>query len=519
MKSRFLMLLTAITLFAALAMPFRLAAQEQQQNKKQRRYKLIDIGTFGGPASAINPPFNVNPELNIRGMTAGESATSTPLPPNSNGFVCGGLDGIVPFVNHAFELRKGVVIDLGALPPVHDHCSNAAALNNSGDIVGGSENDNIDPVLGTKEMRAVRWTNGHPKDLGTLGGSISAAFSLNERGQIAGFATSAVSDPYSFYYFQAFRSSNGTQTRAFLWDKENGMQDLGTLGTGNDALAAFLNERGQVAGVSYTNSTPNSTTGFPTEDPFLWDKENGMTDLGTLGGTVGNPTALNNRGQVIGFSNLSGDQSSHPFLWEQGNLIDLYTNTEGGNPLTADAINDAGEIVGAAAFPHQSSDAYLWRKGAATDLGHLGGDCTSEGWAINSKSQVVAISFACTGFDARAALWENGSLVDLNTLIPAGSSLQLVWPMAINDRGEIAGVGWPPSCDDNAGACGHAFLLIPCDEHHPGVQGCDYSMVDAIPAAQVSPVSRNVFSGAQRLSPPSRTNRFHIPGFAINPRN
>ena len=483
MKSRILTLVTAIALFAAVAVPDQLAAQGSQDHKDQHHhYKLIDVGTFGGSASFINPPFNVNPELSGRGVTAGGSATGVSTTSTSNGFVCGGLDGLVPKVFHAFEWRDGAVLDLGALPPVRENCSNAEAVNNSGDIVAGvSENDNIDPVLGIKELRAVRWTNGEAKDLGNLGGSIGAAVSLNERGQIAGFATNAVSDPYSFYYFLAFGSSNGTQTRAFLWDTENGMQDLGTLGAGNDALATLLNERGQVAGQAYTNSTPNSTTGFPTADPFLWDKENGMTDLGTLGGTVGNPTALNNRGQVIGSSNLSGDQSFHPFLWEQGNLIDLYANTEGGNPLTADAINDAGEIVGAGAFQNESSDAYLWREGTATDLGHLAGDCTSRGWAINSKSQVVAESYACTGGNARAFLWENGSIIDLNTLIPPRSSLQLVWPMAINDREEIAGVGLPAGCHgfDNAGECGHAFLLIPCDENHPGVEGCDYSMVEA----------------------------------------
>jgi probable HAF family extracellular repeat protein len=210
-----------------------------------------------------------------------------------------------------------------------------------------------------------------------------------------------------------------------------------------------------------------------------------MLDLGSLGGTFGQPTALNNRGQVIGFSNLSDDKFSHPFLWDQGKLIDLYTDTLGGNPLTADAIDDDGEIVGAAAFPTQPYDAYLWRNGVATDLGHLSGDCQSEAWAINSKSQAVAISFSCDFSEWRAFLWENGSTVDLNTVIPPGSSLQLVWPMAINDHGEIAGVGVPTGCAPNngIGTCGHAFVLIPCDENHPGVEGCDYSLVDATATA------------------------------------
>jgi probable HAF family extracellular repeat protein len=293
------------------------------------------------------------------------------------------------------------------------------------------------------------------------------------------------------------------------------MQDLGTLG-GADAFAWLVNERGQIAGGSYTNDIPNPVTGVPTWHPFLW--ENGkMIDLGSLGGTYGFPLALNNRGQVVGTSNVAGDTLAHAFLWDRGTLIDLNTSTSGGIPQTADGINDAGEVVGAAAFPSQVYDAYLWRDGVATDLGHLNGDCYSEGFAINSHGQVVGNSATCD-LNNRAFLWENGSIVDLNSQIPRQSPLRLVGADNINGRGEIAGVGVPQGCSpQDVGLCGHAFLLIPCDENHPGVPGCDYSLVDAGAAPSPHPAATKASGPMPPQALWRRNNRSHFP--ALDPRN
>jgi hypothetical protein len=78
-------------------------------------------------------------------------------------------------------------------------------------------------------------------------------------------------------------------------------------------------------------------------------------------------------------------------------------------------------------------------------------------------------------------------MVDLNTLIPPGSGIDLGGAVSINDRGEINGEGVLPNGDV------HAFLLIPCDENHRDIEGCDYSLVDpttVAPSAVHGDISR-----------------------------
>jgi probable HAF family extracellular repeat protein len=250
------------------------------------------------------------------------------------------------------------------------------------------------------------------------------------------------------------------------------MKDLGTLG-GPDSSAFLVNESGQVAGWALLDSTPNPTTGIPTQHPFLWQK-GAMKDLGTIGGTaVVEVNSLNNRGQVAGGMNVAGDQSFHPFLWDGQSLKDV--GTLGGDFGNANWLNEPGDVVGwAFTSGNQASHAFLWRQESMTDLGTVDGDPNSMAFVVNSRRQVVGATQDINFNYVHAFLWERGSISDLNALIvPADPSLQLNAAVGLNEQGEIAAQGVLSNGDV------HAFLLIPCDEDHPGIEGCDYSLIEA----------------------------------------
>ena len=81
-------------------------------------------------------------------------------------------------------------------------------------------------------------------------------------------------------------------------------------------------------------------------------------------------------------------------------------------------------------------------------------------------------------------------MVDLNSLIPRNSSLQLVTALDINDRGEIAGIGVPPGVPwQDADTRGHAFLLIPCEGDNSDTNGCEDAPEATNAATQNNPAS------------------------------
>lgn len=503
MNCKFWTRMIALTLFAALAIPASLAAQgdaNRDHHHQYHHYQINDVGTFGGPQSWL---FSTTPAriglLNNQGTLAGAADTLAVDPYCFWSPDC--------YATHAFQWKKGGKTDLGVLPGGIG--SQVIWISANGLLAGISDNGQQDPLNPAfPQVHAALWQHGEITDLGTLpeGGYESFATTVNHRGEIAGQAYNTIPDPNSLYGY-------GYQSRAFYW-KNGQIQDLGTLGTGTDAIAGLINERGQVVGWSYINSTPSAFCSLfspfiLTTGSFIWDKKNGMQDIGGLGGTCTVAYDLNNRGQVVGEGSQIGDPTNLAFVWDRAAGIKPLPT--GANLYgAAFAINDGGAISGYGDAPDGQTNALLWRitegKWQATYLGNLhSGDCAL-GLSVNASGQVVGVSGPNGCFTTLAFLWEDGGpMVDLNTLVPPNSGIQLTEALQINDRGEIATSAIDPTGNN------HAVLLIPCDENHPGVESCDYSMVDAAKAVQSS-APRYVPRAPLRLPQSRRSGRYGLRG-------
>ena len=250
----------------------------------------------------------------------------------------------------------------------------------------------------------------------------------------------------------------GTQQRAFLW-QDGVMKDLGDLG-GPSSASYLINERGQISGVSFIDTKPDPSTGIFAIHPFFY--ENGiMVDMGTLGGTQGEPVGMNDRGDVVGDATLKGDEISHGFVWSEGTMHDV--GTLGGDFSTVYSINDKREAAGYAFTKNDARfRAVRWKNGRLLDLGTPNGAPCAAAFSINAKGQIVGSGQTCDQDLLHAFLWDRGHITDLNQFVPPSLDVTLFEATFIADGGEISVAGSFPNGDV------HTFLLVPCEGRKKG---------------------------------------------------
>jgi len=259
----------------------------------------------------------------------GTSSTASGI--NREGRVVGTMSSPQHPDRRAFTFVKGDTHPLGTLG---GDTSAARAVNDAGQVVGGS-------TLKNGFSHAFLFDDGRMTDLGTLGGQTSEALAINGPGVVVGRAQ--------------LRSGD---THAFSWRKGT-MTDLGTLGgnhPGRSSIARGVNDRGVVTGQSSSAADPALV------HAFRWSADEGLQDLGTLsGGRNSFGLGVNEDGDIVGGSEIRGREFHAFIVRARGNgkdagrgndkMVDLNDELdkksgEGWVLTSATAINDRGQVIG-----------------------------------------------------------------------------------------------------------------------------------------------------------------------------
>lgn len=295
------------------------------------------------------------------------------------------------FGSVAAQPPQYALIDLGSAV--------AHGINNNGDVVGQRNNHAF--LYKAAQKVSV--------DLGTLGGSSSNAYAVNDCQAVAGSSFVRGDQSYHAMYYR-----NGSRT------------DLGILpNQGSSSAAQGLSNTGMVVG-------------------FAFLAGNGITRATVFSrGVASNLGSQDNSQAVtINLSNDIGGDVAAGFIIEDGLWSGIGMQVRG--------INDYSDLVGNFQV-NGASHAAVYHEGQITDIGNL---ASQPGWnshanAINDAGEIVGQSDALPpGTNQgvqRAFLYRQGMMEDLSTLIAPGSQLEsyvtLTEAVGINDSGWIAANG------------------------------------------------------------------------------
>ena len=395
-------------------------------------------------------------------------------------------------------------IAIRALPPIlgqrlkrelgiDDILTQKFANSKNAAVEASSNIPSYDPSSATERASAIRarraWSAVHSDaamtqrffvtDLGTLGGTESFAYGVNDNGEVVGSSRLAGDTLTHAFLYRSGRMIDlaplnsgslktvgptginnagqivsgvivgGVYSPAILDSRSGQLTLLGSLGgitSGFSGVATAISNLGDAVGYSYIDANERHA--------FLYFNGQ-MTDIGSFGGYSA-AFDVNDRGTIVGFSSTTPSGSSQAFVYSSGVMTNIDPFGFAGESY-ARGVNNLSDVVGQFLIQDRTAHhAFLYREGIFYDIGFSASPETVA-FAINDQGQVVGTTLVpyedncfdpsgggyrlCTRYTQHAFLYQAERRADLNTLIPANSGWELAWAFDINSHGQIVGYG------------------------------------------------------------------------------
>jgi probable HAF family extracellular repeat protein len=369
------------------------------------------------------------------------------------------------------------VTDLGTLGGTY---SVSYTINDGGLVTGGAATAN--QTNGVSQT-AFAWSHGQITNLGTLGGAACSDCSSEGAGSNASGTAAILSETADFDPNGEDFCGFGTHHQCLAAVYKNGaLTPLRPLDGGNNSQAYWINKSGDVAGFSETGVYDgNCAIAYQLYrfSAVKWGANGKPQPLRPWqDDTVSFALGMNEKGEAVGVSGLCSNTTvppnnvpsgPHAVLWEKDGTPVLVPSLQGAlDNNVASSINDRGDVGGTQLISDGTIHGFVWNRATGIrDLAFPGAFVTVVPCCRAINNKGEITGFAFDENGPQTFVWKNGSFTDLNAVLAADAPWYIANTASINEAGQIAATG----VNINTGEM-HAVLLTPISpEGAPGGRG------------------------------------------------